>query len=163
MGASRRCRSYGKEMPLHARLEFGDVCLFLFLIAIFALSMLASGCDRLSGFPDLSRQAGYRAPADFTKGVGEVRFWQSEDGRTVFWEVPYNNPTNSVMLATVSPAVTVKDEAGRIVWSGSDTKSWAIPPLGQGFEGGKIVIPASAIKPTLKWENGGATSAAAER
>jgi len=117
------------------------------------------GCNPCPDFPNLSKEAGYKAPADFTRGVGETKFFQSSDGKTVFWEIPYYNDTKSMMFCTAAPAITVKDDKGKIVWRGQDNKSWSIQPGEQGHVGGKIVIPDEALKPVLRWEQGGTPSA----
>lgn len=132
-----------------------------FLLAACVVVVLA-GCNP-TGFPLLSKQAGYSAPADFTRGVGEVSFLQSADGETVFWDCPYYNASRNVSLYTVQPCITVKDDKGRVIWVGNDERSWRAKPGEQGHVGGKIVIPEAVLKPTLKWENGGAASACAER
>ncbi len=126
--------------------------------AIVLLFVLAAGCGP-TGLTDLSKYAGFQAPADFTKGVGETKFFQSTDGKTVFWEVPFFNNTDRPMYCTVSPSVTVKDHQGKIVWSGQDSKNWTIQPGGQGRVGGKIVIPEEVLRPTLHWEEGNVPSA----
>jgi hypothetical protein len=124
-----------------------------------SLILVLAGCDGAQR--DLSRAAGYRAPADFTTGIGEVRFFASTDGRTVFWECPFYNHTQGVMLCTVSPALTVKDEKGAVVWCGTDQKDWRAAPGEQGYVGGKFELPADALRPTYHWEHAGAASASA--
>jgi len=139
--------------------------LVLLLAGLLVAPML--GCKPGIDAINITKAAGFQAPADFTRGVGETRFFQSTDGKTVFWETPFYNDTKNIMFCSVSPIVNVREAdtivdgkvvAGKIIWTGRDSKGWSIKPGEQGRIGGKIEIPDSALRPTLHWEQGGAMS-----
>jgi hypothetical protein len=139
--------------------------LVLLLVGMLVAPML--GCKPGIDAINITKAAGYQAPADFTRGVGETRFFQSTDGKTVYWEIPFYNDTKTMMFCSTSPIVNVREAdtivdgkvtAGKIVWTGKDFKEWSIKPGEQGRVGGKIQIPDTALRPTLHWEQGGVTS-----
>lgn len=145
--------------------SFGKILTLLAVLAGMALAGYGIlGCTPI--MPDFAQQAGYRAPADFSRGIGKVSYTQSVDGKTVYWECPYNNDTDGVMLCTVLPCVNVREpdtatHKGKILWTGNDRLDWKVLPGQKGYVGGKIVIPDEYLKPVLHWENGGAVSATA--
>jgi hypothetical protein len=125
---------------------------------VLALAVACCGCSTV-------KCGQWAAPADFTTGIGEIRWLPSSDGRTIYWEVPYRNTETLGQWYSIFPSITVKEYDkerginGNIVWIGHDEKNWYAAPGASGVKTGKIEIPAEAIAPTLKRETGSVPSA----